>query len=188
MREGNRAAFPLVVLALMVALVWLSFGGERERADGGPPVREPQARYYATDVTLSATNDAGHASYELTAPRAAYFPNEAKWRIETPHWRSLGARADWQGEADRAVIADLADGTQSVLLRGDVRLHRTSPRPLTLVTPRLTLEPARHYAETDAAVTLLGPHSELRGQGARAWLDDERVELLANVRGRYASD
>ncbi|WP_435104654.1 LPS export ABC transporter periplasmic protein LptC [Arhodomonas sp. AD133] len=188
MRESNRAAFPLVALALMVALVWLSFGGERERADSGPPVREPQARYYATDVTLSATDDTGRPYYELTAPRAAYFPNEARWRIEAPRWHSLGARADWQGDAENAVVADLADGTQSVVLRGDVRLQRTSPHPLTLETPRLTLEPARHYAETDAAVTLRGPHSELRGQGARAWLDDERVELLANVRGRYASD
>ncbi|WP_018717629.1 LPS export ABC transporter periplasmic protein LptC [Arhodomonas aquaeolei] len=189
MRERSRRTFPLVVTALLVALAWFSFGG---RDDGGtgtaPPVREPEARYYATEVRIVATDADGNPSDELRAQRAAYFPGADRWEMQQPRWQGRRNGRPWHGRARRAEATPIGDHERRIVLNGDVELHREAPDPLTLLTDTLTLEPARDYAETDAAVTLRTPASEMTGVGARAWMDRQQVRLLAKVRGTYATE
>ena len=54
-----------------------------------------------------------------------------------------------------------------------------------LSSDSLDLLPDANRAETDAAVTIEGPGSILRGRGMRADLSTRDVELLAEVTGRY---
>ncbi|WP_440996862.1 LPS export ABC transporter periplasmic protein LptC [Arhodomonas sp. SL1] len=188
MIERNRIAFPLVAAGLMALLVWLSFGGVETGPPGAaPPVREPQARYYATAVEIRSTDTAGRPEFRLEADRGAYFPADDRWQMQSPRWRreADGDAHAWQGRAEQAELTPLPDGTRLLELTGSVVLHRDPPRPLRLSTEVLRLEPARDYAETERPVTLESPDSRLEGRGARAWLDEQRVELLANVRGHH---
>ncbi|MDZ7808820.1 MAG: LPS export ABC transporter periplasmic protein LptC [Arhodomonas sp.] len=187
MAERNRIAFPLVAAGLMALLVWLSFGGVETGPPGAaPPVREPQARYYATADRSAAPTPRG-GQFRLDADRGAYFPADDRWEMQSPRWRreADGDTQGWQGRAEQADLTPLPDGTRLLELTGSVVLHRDPPRPLRLSTEVLRLEPARDYAETDRPVTLESPDSRLEGRGARAWLDEQRVELLANVRGHH---
>ena len=57
--------------------------------------------------------------------------------------------------------------------------------PVTVTTRDVLVHRADRYAETAAPVRAVTPDGEFRAVGARAWLDQERLELLSEVRGSY---
>ena len=54
-----------------------------------------------------------------------------------------------------------------------------------LTTRDVQIRLADRYLETAAPVKAVMPGGELRAVGARVWLDQERLELLSEVRGFY---
>ena len=73
-------------------------------------------------------------------------------------------------------------------LRGEVTLARVGTeqdRPITLTTPALNVWPKKDYAETDQPVTVVSDGLRLDAVGMKAYIDDQRVEFLSQVRGRY---
>lgn len=181
----RRWLFPLAATALLAALAWWGLA-ERDPGKATAPatVDEPRATYYARDFEVLVTDEAGRPEYRVSAPRGAYFEERDLWRFTEPRWwvyREQGP--PWRGRAERG--RSWQNGERASL-DGDVRLRRPDPEGDTLLrTEHLELEPARRYAETDRLVTITGPNYELRGVGGRAWLEEERMELLSQVRGRH---
>jgi lipopolysaccharide export system protein LptC len=88
----------------------------------------------------------------------------------------------------RAEWGWVAADRQTLLLEGEVVVDRTTESgqlPVTLFTRDLRVRPAERYVETAAPARAVTPGGELRAVGARAWLDQGRVELLSEVRGVY---
>jgi lipopolysaccharide export system protein LptC len=75
-----------------------------------------------------------------------------------------------------------------VLLLGKVRAWRESATggvAIDIRTRDLRVLPESEYGETDKPVTIRTPASETRGLGMRAFMNEGRVELLADVTTVY---
>lgn len=181
----RRWLFPTVATGLLAALAWWGLA-EREPATlpREAAVEEPRAAYYARDFELLVTNAAGAPDYRVRAPQGAYFDAADRWRFTEPRWRVYGDEGiAWYGRAEQG--QSWQDGTRASLT-GDVRLRRPGAEgDSVLRTEHLDLEPARRYAETDRLVTITGPNYRVQGVGARAWLEEERMQLLSQVEGRH---
>lgn len=135
-------------------------------------------------------NVAGQRESIIEAPRLAQLPNHLGTRIEQPTldwYQPDGQTREWRLQAEQGWVA--AD-QQSVRLEGEVTMTRAAASgkpPITIVTRDVLVRPGEHYAETAAPTRALTPDGEFRAVGVRAWLDQERLELLSEVRGVYES-
>jgi lipopolysaccharide export system protein LptC len=79
-----------------------------------------------------------------------------------------------------------AEGSLITLDRA-VRAWKTTAdeQLLELTTERLIVKPGEQYAETDKAVKMRSPQGVTDAVGMRALMEEDRVELLSEVRGRY---
>lgn len=179
----RRWLFPTVATALLSVLAWWGLAEREPPAPAGAPgVDEPHAAYYARDFEVLVTDARGRPDYRVRAPSGAYFEGADRWRFTQPSWQVYGDQGvAWRGRAERG--QSWQEGARASL-SGDVRLRRpASGGDSVLRTEHLELEPRRRYAETDRPVTITGPGYRLRGVGARAWLEEERMELLSQVEG-----
>jgi lipopolysaccharide export system protein LptC len=135
-------------------------------------------------------NIAGLRESVIEAPQLAQLPNHLGTRIEQPvldWYQPDGQTREWRLQAEQGWVA--AD-QQSVRLEGEVKMVRTADSgkpPMTITTRDVLVRPDERYAETAAPTRAVTPHGEFRAVGVRAWLDQERLELLSEVRGVYES-
>ena len=108
---------------------------------------------------------------ELSAPRMVLFNGP-----ETPPWYIT---AD-QGRA--------TDSGQTITLWGNVKIWQVDEQQKSeLQTQYLVVKPDLQYAETDKAVMMSTAGSETRAVGMKAFLQEDKIELLSRVRGIYES-
>lgn len=88
---------------------------------------------------------------------------------------------EWTARSERGEIRQTGE---DVTLIDNVVIDNANDGA-SLLTTELQLFPQRKYARTDAAVHLTGPGSVTDGVGLRADLAMDRIELLAQVRGRH---
>lgn len=133
-------------------------------------------------------NEAGLKAYVIEAPRLEHFPHQAGTKIKQPvmdWYQPNGQIREWQLQSEQGWIA--AD-RKTVKLNGAVTLRRpaaSSKIPIVITTRNLQIKPEIHYAETAAPTQAITPNGVLNSIGVRAWLDQERLELLSKVRGTY---
>ena len=171
----------LVMLAVLLA--WRGMA-PKPTSDETPARLDPEITAHAEGLTLTGTDETGALAYRLSAQSARYYQQPDLWQLESPHWRlAQNEGAPWVGQATHGRIWD--DATRANL-RGDVMLTREDDAGASrLETTFIQLEIPEQYAETDQAVTLVGPDFQVNAGGARVWLDQERIELLDNARGQH---
>ncbi len=175
----------LTLLAgLSYGLLWLVKSSLRE-----PGPAESQAPVLTIERFRAVRmNIAGRREYVVEAPRLQQLPGQGGARIEQPAldwYQPDGQIREWRLQAEQAWGA--AD-QQTLRLEGAVTMVRTAASgktPMTVTTRDIMIRPAEHYAETVAPVRVVTPSGELRSVGMRAWLDQQRLELLSEVRGLY---
>lgn len=183
-----RGVLYLTGLALLVGLSYgllrLVESSLREQA----PVesREPVLtveRFRAVRMDL-----AGVRKYVLEGPLLVQLAGQEGTRVQKPvmdWYQPDGRTREWRLRAENGWIA--AD-QQQVRLEGEVVMTRTAESgksPVTITTRDVLVRPTERYAETAAPTLAVTPGGELRAIGARAYLDQERLELLSQVRGFY---
>ena len=92
----------------------------------------------------------------------------------------------WVVHADSAT---LREGSPQIMLRGHVRAIGTrgdDDEDTEIRTQYLELDPERFVAETDARVQIRIGARSLTATGMLASLNDDRIELKSNVRGKIA--
>lgn len=181
----------IVYLGGLALLAGLSYGLLRwvESTLREPGSAESQApvliveRFRAVRMNL-----AGKREYVVEAPLLQQSPGQGGVRIEQPaldwyqpdgqtrEWR-LQAESGW-GAADQQILR--LDGAVTM-----VRTVESGKPPMTVTTRDIVIRPGERYAETTALVQVATPGGEFRAVGARAWLDQQRLELLSEVRGFY---
>jgi lipopolysaccharide export system protein LptC len=184
--NGRTLLVRALLLVAAVATGWLAW--QLRRVDEPPPlVGPPRSDYSLREFELIAFDEQGVESFSARGPRLARHHHLGTIEIEQPRFRVPDSAGDgWNGRAQRGWIS--ADGNELRLL-GDVDLlgpvGEAGEEPMHLVTPALNVFPREDRVATDAAVTVTGPGSILRGRGMRADLQARRVELLAEVKIRY---
>lgn len=181
----------ILSLAGLAALAGLSYGLLRwvESSLRAPAPADSQAPVLTVEQFRAVRlNLAGVREYVLEAPRLSQLPGQSGIRIEQPvldWYQPDGQTRAWRLQADQGWIA--AD-YQILRLEGTVVMDRAATSgkpPVTITTRDVSVHRTDRYAETAAPVRAVTPDGEFRAIGARAWLDQERLELLSEVRGFY---
>lgn len=178
----------LIGLALLLAasLSWWLLRNLEERE---APVRE-QVRhipdYYLNQFTVNAMDDSGHLHYRIHADHMTHYldddtatlvrPNMVLFKKDGSTWNAT-ARRGWIGAGQHTVLLD-----EDVVAWRDPMVKDSG---LELQTDELHITPDRQYAETDRPVTIAQDIGITHAVGMRVFFEQGRVELLADVRGRY---
>ncbi len=142
--------------------------------------------YYLKSARILGTDTDGSLLYEI---EAAHAEQKAKDRIEFTEVRirySPDAGIPWIVYADEAT---LREGSPRIALRGHVRAVSTNDNndeDTEIRTQYLELDPERFVAETDERVQIRIGARSLTATGMLASLNDNKIVLKSNVRGKIA--
>ncbi|MDJ0748523.1 MAG: LPS export ABC transporter periplasmic protein LptC [Woeseiaceae bacterium] len=140
--------------------------------------------YYLKTARILGTADDGQLLYEI---EAAHAEQEDADRIEFREVRvrySPTSEVPWVVHADEAT---LQQGNPRIALRGYVRAISApgdDGQETEIRTQYLELDPERFIAETDERVQIRFGSRSLTATGMLASLNDDRIELKSNVRGK----
>lgn len=125
------------------------------------------AKHYQTDLNQASAQD-----YTLIEqPRLAFYAENSStpWLLS-----AMQGRSDNNGERftlNTDVVAEQ---------------HSTSQGLVQVTTSELLVKITEQYAETDKAVNMRAQQGEIETVGMQAFLSEDRIELLSQVRGTYA--
>ena len=137
----------------------------------------------------------GTPEYILASPHMIQYPGLGGVWLERPSLKMLeNQRQSWLIDAGRGWVSP----EHAVIRLQDtvsiVRAATGGQQALTITTPALRVCPepyaqwhcpAENYADTDETVRMETSNGVLTGIGMKAYLDEQRVELLSQVRGYY---
>jgi lipopolysaccharide export system protein LptC len=189
--------FPKQWLALIALLVIGLIMLEKSPTVTIEPLRADPTRFpyaFMTEIETIEYDPTGKLRYKLNTPAARYFqadpmqPGPQDYTIiDQPRIVIFSANdtAPWHLSAERGQSD--ANG-QQVRLTTDVRAEQDSARHglMSVTTSELLINPALQYAETDKPVNMRAQQSHIETIGMRAYLSEDRIELLSSVRGSYA--
>lgn len=142
--------------------------------------------YYFRGARILGTGTDGKLLYRIEAERAQQ-RNDQQVAFENVRIVYTPAAAvPWTLIADTALIAD---DQSSISLSGNVRAVRSNGAGRTATEVRtqyLELEPARYSAYTDRRVQIIMDSQEITATGMTASLQDNRLELISNVSGKFS--
>jgi lipopolysaccharide export system protein LptC len=180
----------LIILAVVLLIVaygnWLVTTFQTTTGIGPQEVRhEPD--FFIEDVISTMMNAEGKPLYRIQAAVINHYPDDKSLTLSAPRLEYYRQQLPpWTAQSEAGRIYD--DGRQ-VFLDGKVTMHRPAEgkQPATeLHTRDLLILPKDDYAETTATVKIISGASKLKGTGMRVYLDEGRLELLANGEGIYA--
>lgn len=176
---------PVTLLALAAAgSGWLVY--RLQQGDALPVLMgPPRSDYTLQDFSLTALDEQGREAFSVRGPRLSRHPHLGTLDIAQPRLRFPDASDQvWTTRADAAFVTRDADRVRlsgGVELLGPPGAEGVAPR---LETAQLDLFPRENRIASDAAVTLTGRGSILRGRGLAADLDTRRF-ALSEPEGRF---
>lgn len=174
----------LVVLTAVALASWYLARSNRPTALDERPYDTTHRGYYLKSARILGTGEDGSLLYEIDAELAV---QETMDRIEFTEVRIRYAPESdvpWVVHADEAT---LFEGSPRIALRGHVRALGSGDGEETEIrTQYLEFDPERFVAETDERVQIRIGARSLTATGMLASLNDNKVELKSNVRGKIA--
>ena len=178
----------ILILALLAAALVTSMLVWRLQPKPRPaPAEVARSDYTLENFELVTLDEEGKESFSVRAPKLVRDPAGKALTITSPRFSFPGNQGGyWNATAGTAWVGP--KGEKVRLLR-DVNLVGP-PGVLGVRTRMQTAEleilPKRDLASSPSVVTISRGDSILQGTGLKADLNTHRVELLADVKGRYA--
>lgn len=178
-------ALSAVLVAAALGSWYLARPGKSD-ASGEAGYEDVQRGYYLKSARILGTGKNGGLLYEIEADYAEQQPDK---RIEFKDVRvrySPDSDIPWTVSADEAT---LREDSPRITLRGHVRASSngdSADDETEIRTQYLELDPDRFVAETDQRVQIRMGARSLTATGMLASLNDDRIELKSNVRGKIA--
>lgn len=181
----SRLRLAISLLLLLVPLLWWGLSStETERKPAVSPDRE-RADFFIRSARITRWDMTGEIAQELESPLLRHYPEAAEMLMKQPRARI----PDEQGNDlhIQAREGRMPDSQERIILAGDVLLHDNPPSgQLTeMRTDLLTLYPPRDYAHTDQPVRVTRGPDYTDSRGMEIYFDEQRVELLSEVKGTY---
>ncbi|MCP8900186.1 LPS export ABC transporter periplasmic protein LptC [Gilvimarinus xylanilyticus] len=161
----------------------------RDLALSDAPVQPKQTlpETYILGMIDRSFDDDGRLSYTLEAEQVTYFEQGqgTDGTLTKPKVLFLSEKTTpWNLEADKGHVYS---GNNTVILNDNVVAYSRSDDhgELTLLTETLNIDTDKQYAHTDKPVTMRSARSNTQAVGLKADLQEGRMELLSEVRGRY---
>jgi len=181
-----RTTLLLIVLLAAALGSWYLSRSKTPAYDSGLPLDSVYRGYYLKQARILGTGSDGTLLYEIEADRAEQQEDD---RIEFTTVRirySPESDVPWVVNADRAT---LREGAPQITLSGHVKIlnsGKTKGEDTEIRTQFLELDPNTFIAETDQRVQIRFGTRSVTATGMLASLNDDRIELKSNVRGKIA--
>ncbi len=138
------------------------------------------------DLEVRQYDAQGHLVNRLNTPLLKHTPQQNKHWFKAPRIEVReGEQPPWEISANEATSLD---GGQQITFSQDVVIHQAkhpgSPES-TLKTEEIIYYPKNKKATTEKHVMFFQPGNHVESEGMVAWLDQKRVQLTGNARGRY---
>jgi lipopolysaccharide export system protein LptC len=184
----KRLLIPLVLSVAALLSYWFvqsleeDLTATREISTQGPD-------YYMREVLSTEMNEDGVPKHQLFTRHLVHFPEDDRTELTAP--RLTIHQQDgtvWTVQADKGTIEQ---NTEEIFLQGDVIINRPpiseqdTSQAVQIITQDLWVDPNDKTARTDEPVRLTRKDVTVNATGLRADLDNETMELMANVRGTY---
>ena len=130
------------------------------------------ARYWSFNLE-------GQLYHEATATEVKHFDEDDTTYLSDPRFtHHNGEEPAWFTRAD---FGQMREDNNVVELYQAVKISRET-EDVIITTERLVITQDKQLAETDLPITIVSETSQTDAVGMRAWFDEEKVELLDNVR------
>ena len=181
----NRRLQLVLALAALVAIV--GFNAWLRPLLAPPADRAPSPRaeidYALDDFEASFFNVDGERTVQVSGPRLEHRAESREALILAPRFVIDPDGMPWQGTAERARIAR---DSQRLRLESNIEVEREHPRgPLRIRTERLDYDHPELTLHSPVPARLEQGGNSLSGGTLTAWIDDERMELHADVQAIY---
>ncbi len=176
----------LITAALVAApLLWWGLITPTTDAPSVSDTAAEQVDFFIRSAEITRWRDDGAIGQVLTTPLMQHYPEQAAMQLENPVTRVPGSGGGhYLLSADRGTLPDTQD---QILLAGNVELHdnpAAGPSGL-MTTDQLTLYPPRDYAHTDDPVRMQRGADTTSATGMDLFFDQQRIDLLSDVKGEY---
>ncbi len=168
----------LALIAALAFFFWL-FDTDDPTVGLLPGEAEQPPEWYWQNARFWNFDKEGRLEQEATATRAEYYSAEDTIYLDNPRLIShVGNEDSWRTRAERGEVREKKD---VIKLLGSVEIFKDDGS-VTIRTDEVTLIRSQDMAVTGAAIAITGETSRTDAIGMRAWLKQEKVELLAKVK------
>ena len=139
--------------------------------------------YYMENFTTLTMNQDGNPKNRLHAVYMAHYPDDDTSELHEPELEIF--RQDRQPIIVTADKGWVTSNNEVILLTGNVYLHQNDEfgnLKVELITEDVRVLVDQKYAETDQPATLISGRTVVNSIGMRAYLQEQRLEFLSNVR------
>lgn len=177
----------LIVLLTAGALASWHLSRSKTATNNDDTVSDPAHRgYYLKQARILGTGPDGSLLYEIEAEHAEQQEDKRVQFTDVRINYSPESGVPWMVNADQAI---LQDGAPRIALRGHVQILNPGASPdeeTEIRTQYLELDPDDFTAETEERVQIRIGSRSVTATGMLASLDDDKIELKSNVRGKIA--
>ncbi|MFC6632593.1 LPS export ABC transporter periplasmic protein LptC [Microbulbifer taiwanensis] len=187
-----RTWLPLVIVVLLISAgLWFAESPPPQLLGKKPT---PQQKRKAADLVIRDArtrhfNREGTLAYRVDAEQITFFQFERRDRADLTEPRILfyqEHQPKWRTESRNGVAHN---NGERVVLRGDVQINELpGPGGIQLDTQAISIKPREEYAETDKVVKITAGPNSTTGKGLRAYLKEDRVEILSDVKSSYETE
>ncbi len=180
----SRRRFRLLLTFTACALVlgyWGFYEPEYEPPRELGPDAEKRIDGFIIGAVSTEYDQQGNPRHKLLSKRMDHYPSSDSTLLQEPD--ILIYRDQQPPIRILAEEGEVGPDNQEVFLRRQVSMVEQSDSGFSMETEYLRIEPDNDYAETDTAVTLRHKTGQMRAIGMKAWLAEERLQLIENVRG-----
>lgn len=139
-----------------------------------------------THLTVKQFNENGVLINLLTTPLMQHIPKDDVHLLTTPHILiTQDDKPAWEIDSKKAISFE---GGTRITFTEKVVVHQNpsdKSQESTLKTEEVTYYPKEKKATTDLFVTFEQPGNIIQSTGMNAYLDEKRVELLHQAKGKY---
>ncbi len=181
--QRHGALLGMVVLA--IGSFWILWQLEPDLFAGRRSQRHVPDFYMENFVTTTM-DETGVPKRRVAAEYMAHFPDTDTYEFQRPDMLIYQPKGSpWNVRSERGWLSSSGD---VMLLLGKVNIWRNSvdkQKSLDIRTEDLRVLPEREYGETDKPVAITTATTRTTGTGMRAFLAENRLEILNDVRTTY---
>lgn len=179
------ALFFLPFAVLVAALGYWNINSPTANEPSALTATENAIDFFAQGTHTLQFTENGTLHYELSSPRIEHTQRDDITLLLQPNLLLFrGGELPWKISSERSEISP--EGKEVELIK-NVRIERTDEkgRPTILTTEQLIYVPDTEYAHTPLAVKIEAANAVTTGVGMQTYLNESKMHLLSNVRGRH---
>ncbi len=177
----------ITLLSIITLLVAISFEYRQQTTPAPAEKRAIQSAepdFYLSNTSSVEFDKSGKLRYRFNAKLLEHFPIGDYTLVESPDVTLFhDDGTPWYISANQGRAAS---GNENIKLWDNVVILRDTPKdPLQMNTRTLTIVPKQDLAETAQDVVIKGQNGNVEATGMKAYINENRMELLSNVRVRH---